>query len=317
MYICIKFKLKVMENLNFVALDLETANWQRNSICEIGIAIVKDSQIVESKSWLVRPEGNDYDGFNIYLHGITPQMTKNSPSFEKVWKEVEPYLTNQIVVAHNTSFDMYALKDAFELYDIEFPTFKHFCSCRIAKYTFKDTYSYSLSPLCEAMNIPFESHHRAESDSIACAKVFIKSLELAEVTSLEELESKYYFKRGEFKPSYFKPQLSTGSPKIKSANIQGNPELIDEGNYFYQKTVCFTGKLSYSTRQGLWQKIADIGGIPVDSVTKNTDILVVGQQDYRVVGEDGLSSKQEKAIKLKDKGQDIEIMSEADFLSFI
>ena len=305
-----------MENLNFVALDLETANWQRNSICEIGITIVKDSQIVESKSWLVRPEGNEYDGFNTYLHGITPQMTKNSPSFNKVWKEVEPYLTNQIVVAHNTSFDMYALKDAFNLYKMEYPTFKHYCSCRIAKYIFKDTYSYSLAPLCTAMGIAFESHHRAESDSTACAKVFIKSLELANITSLEELESKYCFNCGSFSSGTFKPQLST-KKSTNITTIQGDPDKIDEGSYFYQKTVCFTGKLSYSTRAGLLQKIADIGGYPVDSVTKKTDILVVGQQDYRVVGDTGISSKQKKAIDLKDKGQDIEIMSESEFLSFI
>ena len=63
--------------------------------------------------------------------------------------------------------------------------------------------------------------------------------------------------------------------------------------------------------------IADIGGIPSDAVTSRTDILVVGQQDYRVVGDSGMSSKQKKAIALKDKGQDIEILSESEFLSMI
>lgn len=307
----------IMENLNFVALDLETANSERSSICEIGITIVRDSQIIESKSWLVKPKDNYYDGFNILIHGITPRMTKNCPYFKEVWKEVEPYLNNQIVVAHNTAFDMYALRDSFINNKITFPTFKHFCSCRIAKYTFSDTYTYSLSPLCDAMSIEFESHHRAESDSIACAKVFIKSLELANVSSLEELESKYGFKCGEFAPDYFKPQLSCKPAKTKTKEIQGDSEKIDEGSYFYQKTVCFTGKLNYSCRNNLQQKIADIGGYPVDSVTFKTDVLVVGQQDYRIVGEDGISSKQKKAIELKDKGHDIEIMSESDFLRFI
>ena len=52
-------------------------------------------------------------------------------------------------------------------------------------------------------------------------------------------------------------------------------------------------------------------------MTKQTDVLVVGQQDYRVVGEDGMSEKQEKALKLLAKGQDIEILSETEFLSRI
>ena len=63
------------------------------------------------------------------------------------------------------------------------------------------------------------------------------------------------------------------------------------------------------------QKIKDLGGIPCDNVTSKTDVLVVGQQDYRVVGETGMSSKQQKALELLDKGQDIEILSETEFLS--
>lgn len=65
------------------------------------------------------------------------------------------------------------------------------------------------------------------------------------------------------------------------------------------------------------QAIADIGGFPQKGVNKATQILVVGQQDYRRVGEDGMSSKQEKAMALKDAGQDIEIMSEEQFLSML
>ena len=44
-------------------------------------------------------------------------------------------------------------------------------------------------------------------------------------------------------------------------------------------------------------------------------ILVVGQQDYRVVGDFGMSNKQKKARKLLEKGQGIEILSEIEFLS--
>lgn len=79
--------------------------------------------------------------------------------------------------------------------------------------------------------------------------------------------------------------------------------------------ICFTGSFQHGSRIELLQKIADIGGIPVDSVTMATNILVVGQQDYRRVGDSLMSSKQKKAIELKDKGIDIEIMSETDFLS--
>ncbi|MEZ4904537.1 MAG: BRCT domain-containing protein [Spirosomataceae bacterium] len=83
---------------------------------------------------------------------------------------------------------------------------------------------------------------------------------------------------------------------------------------FYGRTVVFTGALSSMVRAEAQQTIADIGGIIGNSVTKDTDFLVVGQQDYRVVGDDGMSSKQEKAVKLIEKGSILEILSEDDFL---
>ena len=305
-----------MENLNFVALDFETATSDRSSICEIGLTAVNNGKIVESKSWLVKPEDNEYDSFNIYIHGITPNMTKNSHSFSKIWTEVEPYLQNKTVVAHNTGFDMYALRDALVLNNISFPKFDYFCSYRVAKYVVKNCYSYSLSNLCETLNIETLTHHRAESDSIACAEVFIKCIKLSGVQSLENLQNKYSFRKGEFDIDLFKTQRGINSSSSKSAikNIIGDKLQIEEDSIFYNKNVCFTGSFKYGIRTNLLQKIADIGGIPTDSVTNKTDILVVGQQDFRVVGESGMSSKQKKAFDLLEKGKDIEIMSEEEFL---
>ncbi len=67
-------------------------------------------------------------------------------------------------------------------------------------------------------------------------------------------------------------------------------------------------------RASAQQVIADIGGSIGGNVTRDTDFLIVGQQDYRVVGDDGMSSKQEKAIKMIQKGAPLEILSEDDFL---
>ncbi len=64
-------------------------------------------------------------------------------------------------------------------------------------------------------------------------------------------------------------------------------------------------------------KVANVGATPTDSVTAHTDVLVVGQQDYKKVGDSGMSNKQKKALKLLEKGHDIEILSETEFLSRI
>lgn len=308
--------------MNFVAFDIETATANRSSICQIGITEVIDGVPQEPKSWLIQPEGNLYDSMNIWIHGITPEDTKDSPSFPEVWNEVYQYLKGKIVVAHNTSFDMYALRDAFNNYNMEYPTFDYFCTLRIARYIIKGCYSYSLNVVLDYMNIEFEGHHRADCDSLGCAKLLLKCLEI-DGSTLDDLEEKYAFHRGKFDKDLFIPHLALdkydpdSSYKRFIKNIQVDDSTADPSNYFYGKTVCFTGTCQYGVRKELLLKVAQVGGIPTDSVTAKTDILVVGQQDYRVVGEDGMSNKQEKAYKMLKAGKDIEILSETEFLTRI
>lgn len=300
---------------NFIAIDLETATSERSSICQIGITEVINGKICDTKSWFVQPEGNKYDSMNIWIHGITPNDTKNSPTFPDVWKEVQPYLQNKIVVAHNTSFDMYALKNAFDKYGMEYPTFDYYCTLRIARYTIKGSYSYSLDVVLNHLGINMGQHHKADFDSRGCAMLLLKCLEI-DGSTLGDLESKYNFHRGTFAPNKFRAHLKNEKVyKYKSIieSLESNTDLLDENNYFFGKSVCFTGTCKYGVRKDLLQKVKDVGGIPMESVTKDTNVLVVGQQDYRIVGEDGMSSKQKKALKLLEKGYDIEILSETEF----
>ena len=74
-------------DLNFIAIDFETATYQRTSICETGICVVRNGEISETKSWLVRPPDNYYYYKNIMLHGIRPEDTEDAPDFANVWEE--------------------------------------------------------------------------------------------------------------------------------------------------------------------------------------------------------------------------------------
>ena len=308
-------------DVDFIALDLETATYLRSSICEIGLAFVKNGKVVDSKSWLVQPQQNLYDDFNIYIHGITPEMTENSPSFQAVWDEVKQIVKGKTIVSHNTSFDMYALKDAFDLYGIAYPVFDYYCSLRISRKAFPGLYSYSLPDVCNAIGIEFNQHHRAKGDAVGCAEVFLKSIERLGVNQLDELPELLKLRKGSFNGKDHIPQRQKDisysktnlNEYIKSLSI--DESKIDPDNYFYGKSVCFTGAFSFAVRKELLAKMAELGAIPMNSVTKETNILVVGQQDYRVVGDSGMSSKQKKAMSLIDKGQELEIMSESEFLT--
>lgn len=301
---------------NFVALDFETANGFRDSICQIGIAEVIDGVVKNTKSWLVQPPLNLYWGSNIEIHGITPEMTENSPNFSEVWAEVKPFLEGKIVVAHNTSFDMYCLRDVLHVYEIEYPSFEYICSCKTAKKIFPELVNHKLDTVSTALNIQLEKHHDACADAVACAHIMLKCLDKAEC-GIAEIAEYCGFNAGKFQQGIFSPCIQKRFTKKSLSEIQADPKLIDENSHFYQKTVCFTGTIEYGTRKSLMQLIKNIGGEPVDSVTAETDILVVGQQDYEKVGEDGMSNKQRKAIRMREKGAKIEIMSEYEFLEHL
>lgn len=306
---------------SFVSFDVETATFKRSSICEIGIAIVYNGEIAERKSWLIQPPGNEYDSFNTYLHGIGPNDTEDKPLFPEIWKEVLPYVENKIIVCHNSAFDMGTLRETFNLYGIEYPNFDIMCTLRLSRMTIPGLDRYTLDSVYFALfNKDMENHHRACDDAAACAEILLECLHRNDITTRNDIEVKFALKIGHISPNSYCNQHAdpNGSCKklIKAKDIVGDLTKTDPDNYFYGKCVCFTGSFAFSSRKELQQYIADIGGTPVDGVTRKTDILVVGQQDYRVVGTSGMSSKQRKACELLEKGQEIEILSENDFLSY-
>lgn len=165
-----------MKGLDFIAIDFETATGKRSSICEAGICVVKDGKVVETKSWLVRPEGNVYSYWNIQVHGIRPKQTENAPAFPEVWSEIMEYVKETpVLVAHNAAFDMSCIRKSLELYDLPTPDVDYFCTLRAARHNY-DFYSNTLDALCMELDIPVGHHHRAGDDAEMCARIFLKEI---------------------------------------------------------------------------------------------------------------------------------------------
>ena len=87
--------------LNFAAIDFETANSERTSVCSVGVVIVRDGKIVDSFYSLIRPEPNYYNYWCTQVHGITRNDTDTAPVFPNVWKQIEPLIEGLPLVAHN------------------------------------------------------------------------------------------------------------------------------------------------------------------------------------------------------------------------
>ena len=90
-----------IKNINFLAIDFETATSSRTSVCEVGICVVRNGEVAETRSWLVRPEDNRYHYRNIQIHGIRPEDTEDAPDFRQVWEEIErTYLDEFNMLVH-------------------------------------------------------------------------------------------------------------------------------------------------------------------------------------------------------------------------
>lgn len=176
--------------MNFVALDFETANHRRESVCEMGIAIVIEGSVAESKSWLVRPKHNWFHPMNTRIHGIDAQQVANAPEFDEVWEQARCYFDNANLIAHNASFDIGVLRHVLAQYDLAPPAIIYSCSLAVARRAWKGLPSYGLKSLAKHFNIPLR-HHSAEPDAIASAEIMLRALKEHQVNSFSDIESTF------------------------------------------------------------------------------------------------------------------------------
>lgn len=161
--------------MNFIALDFETANHRRDSVCEMGIAVVVDGAVTESRSWLVRPQHNWFHAMNVRIHGITAERVAHEPEFDVVWQEAKPYFENANVVAHNASFDLGVLCHVLTQYNLAPPSLTYSCSLAVARRAWKGLPSYGLKALAKHFSLPLK-HHSAEPDAVASAEIMLRAL---------------------------------------------------------------------------------------------------------------------------------------------
>lgn len=122
---------------SFVAIDFETANSSRSSVCSVGIIIVKDGKISDQFHSFIRPRPNFYTRWTTQVHGMTEADTNHSPDFPDVWREIMPRIEGLPLVAHNSPFDEGCLKAVFSTYGLSYPNYQFFCTCRLAKRMYK------------------------------------------------------------------------------------------------------------------------------------------------------------------------------------
>lgn len=313
--------------MNFTAIDFETANPDRSSICQVGIAEFEDGECRGSRSELVDPQSY-FDPICVSVHGITKTDISDAPKFPEVYENVlGPSIAGEVVVCH-THFDRGALASACDRFAVSPPECQWLDSAGLARRTWRDVSrkGYGLRPLADRLGIEFR-HHDAGEDARAAGLVVVAAAgELG--LGLEDCMRRARMGIGRAFGDVSEPRprraRALRSPKPKSDLEQILERAIEGAGANYEEplegeSVVFTGRLSLPRPQ-LVEAVTALGGeskVDGASVTKKTTMLVMGTQDLERLGGKDKSSKHIKAEKIQQQGGDIQILGEDDFIRII
>jgi DNA polymerase-3 subunit epsilon len=286
---------------DFVAFDVETANPDFASICQIGIARFADGRFIDKWESLVNPEVYFEFRYHVERHRIDESKVVDAPTFPQVSAPLLQRLTDAVVI-HYTHFDRTAIKQVFAKHKLDLPPIKWLdCAC-VVRRTWPDRSKggYGLESIAARFGIKYQPHNAAE-DARAAGEVFLRAMQESGL-SVDD----WVVRAG--KP--ITPRSRSGTPS-KKTNLAGNPD-----GPLYGEAAVVTGDFNGGQRE-LEELAADVGCDVRDWVTKATTILIVGDQDLRKLAGHEASRKQRDAQRLLEQGQDIRVMKEADFRAYV
>ena len=282
--------------MDFVAIDVETANAKMSSICQIGMARYSGGVLIQEWKSYINPEDH-FDGINVSIHGIDEAKVADAPTFKTVAGILKEYLENRVAVSH-MPFDRVAISQASLKCEIIVPSCRWLDTARVVRRTWKELSKsgYGLQNVCNSIGYTYNCHDALE-DAKAAATVLLAAMKLSGM----DLDA-WLIRAGQpVDPNSIGGRVSR----------EGNPD-----GPFYGEVLVFTGSLCIPRSEAA--DLAAKVGCRVDSgVTKRTTLLVVGDEDVeRLAGHDK-SSKHRKAEELIQSGQPIRMIQESDFSELV
>ena len=288
-----------MENwptdIDFIALDVETANEDYASLCQIGIVAFNQGKVVGRWGTYVNPR--TYFN-NTWIHGIDEDTVKDAPFVPDALQMLADHVHDKPVV-HHTHFDRVAVQKACTNHEIDNPLAITLDSARILRRANPAflTAGYGLENACNHYGISTEGHHDAVCDAEMAGKLVVQ------IMKESGTDIPYWFeclKKRRISDRY--------NERIRRDGAENMP--------LSGKTVVFTGTLSQPRQE--CAELAAVAGLKVwDRVTAETDYLVVGIPPYTHIREQKPTTKQKMAQKIIDEGGIIEILSEEDFFTLL
>lgn len=278
--------------MNFVVIDVETANPQMSSICQVGVVRFEGGRETASESVLVDPR-SWFCPVHVGIHGIDEGRVAGAPCFRELACWLDGWTRGQTVVCH-THFDRVAVAQACRRNDVPSPTCEWLDSAGVVRRTWPEfaKTGYGLANVALHLGIAFR-HHDAVEDARAAGTILLRAIE---VSGRPLHEWQYAVRR------------PIADPRIRMTG-DGDGPLLGE-------RIVFTGSLAIARREAA-ALAAEAGADVEPGVTLNTSMVVVGDQDVEKLNGKSKSAKHLKAEALIAKGHAIRIVGEADFAAMI
>ena len=290
----------------FAALDVETANADRSSICQIGAVRVEDGVIVGTFKRLVDPE-TFFDAWNIAIHGIAEVNVKGQPRFPELAGALREFV-GDLVVASHTSFDRVAVERVHKKYGLTPPAWPWLDTACVARRAWSEHFGrsgYGLRRVATFCGIEFV-HHDALEDARAAALILLRAMDHTGF-DIERWQRRVVRR---IEPRGDHHDQAEAEPKASIA-CDGHTEGALAG-----EEIVFTGALSMPRPEAA-ALAASCGCNVREGLTRHTTILVVGIQDLSKLKGYAKSTKHRKAEQLIAQGLPIDILSEEDFMALV
>lgn len=281
----------------YTVIDIETTGLdpEYDEIIEIGGLKVSNGEIIDEFCSLVKPSCKIPE-FIENLTGITNQMVKEAPSIKKVLPRFIDFIGDSILVAYNAHFDINFIYDNYlTMSGIQFRN-DFIDVLRISRRAYPELSNHKLGTLAEYLDVTNIPKHRSIADCYVCNEVLIKSKNYV-------LENKINLKVHPYK-------LDVKSILPQTAEF--NPD-----HPLFNKVCVFTGTLNKFLRKEAMQIVVNLGGSCKDNITKDTNYLVMGVQDYSKFTDGQKSNKTKKAEDLIAAGFELSIITENAFYDMI
>jgi DNA polymerase III epsilon subunit family exonuclease len=180
---------RLLDELDFVVVDIEAtgAKMPPNRIIELGAYRIRGGRIVDNFITLVNPEIS-IPRFVGTLTGISNDMVRQAPLFAEVAPRWLDFVEDAVLIAHNAPFDTNFLNhEISRVYPGHRMINPHLCTVTLSRRVLPGLANYRLETVAEHFSISIVDRHRAGSDALATAEVFIRILALLEENGVRDL----------------------------------------------------------------------------------------------------------------------------------